>query len=218
MLTIQCANDEAPIELASSFTPEEQRTLRRFAEAQAKLAALTALQKRPRYMEFADDPQVGGVVRWKPEPSDEEIAALLHRLRPFILHREPFSFNTVTSVMKRRLVHPAIRAVFDEERKRYEGIVWQKELRISSGATVINSDEVFTNWLNALEYHRDDERLPTMEALLESSVPGLIYWVMLKMLFEKVQAIANVAEVARVVTGLQPTVQFNGCTLQNGGA
>jgi hypothetical protein len=169
-------------------------------------------------MEVAANPQLGGVVRWKPAPSGEEIDALLHRLRPFILHGEPFSFNNVAALLKRRIAHPSIRCVCDEERARYDGIIWQKQLRINSGATVVNSDEVFKNWLNALEYHRDDERLPSMQALLETSVTGLVDWVMLRMLFEKVQAIAKVAEVARVVIAIQPSVQFNGCTLQNAGA
>ncbi len=88
-------------------------------------------------------------------PPEENILALLHKLRRFILNDEYASYNRVTGILGRKVNNPNIRATIKRQRKIYEGQEFRSQVRITSDGIVINSEEVLFTWLNSFEYHND---------------------------------------------------------------
>jgi hypothetical protein len=206
MLTLKHPNGTTE-QLSVELTTDEVQMLESYGLEQEKLASSAALNRRPYPMEIRADPERGSIVH-APLPSDEELIVLLHRLRPFILNDEPASYNKVSGLLGRSFISQPIRKLLAEERRRYDGRGWQKQLKISSGNTVVNSDEILMKWLNAYEYHRDPEKRADMSSLLATSLPGLVEWAVARMLFDKAKAIENVGVLARVLLGTRSGFRF----------
>ena len=118
-------------------------------------------------MEVRADPEKGPTVHGR-LPSDEDLIVVLHRLRPFILNDEPYSYNRVNGILARAFTQQPLRDVFKEERRRYDGRAWQQQLKITSGSTTLNSDDVVMKWLS---YPGRKNGTATAEEV-DFSVPG----------------------------------------------
>jgi hypothetical protein len=140
-------------------------------------------------------------------PSDDELAALLHRLRPLILSDEPASYHNIAGLLGRRFAHQYLRDLLKEQRRLFDGRNNQDLVRITANETVINCEQTLFDWLNGYEYHRDAakrEKIASLHRLvpLEHSMPILI-----GMLGDKVQAIAQLAGLIAVVLGREQSIQ-----------
>ncbi|MBU0995375.1 MAG: hypothetical protein KJ737_23000 [Proteobacteria bacterium] len=138
-------------------------------------------------------------------PPEDQILALLHRLRPFILKDESTNFYRVCKHLSRRFENQSFRDFIKTIRDRYSGKRMQNFLLISSNDAVINSEETLIMWLNAHEYHKDRNKQAELDHLhqvlpLEAS---RAFFVM--MLYEKVRAISIVANLINVMDGQQET-------------
>lgn len=99
-----------------------------------------------------------GVTSTPTLPDDEEIWAMLMKLRPFVLSNEPHNFHRTRSLLGRRLTHRAFRMQLRDIKNGFSLKTIQQKLRISMGGTHLLSDKVVMDWLNAFEYHRDPEK------------------------------------------------------------
>ncbi len=92
-------------------------------------------------------------------PPEDDIAAFLHRLRPFFLKRdEPTNFHLMITHVSRHLADPTIDEIARHWRSYYDGRESQNIFTISVGGKVLNSDEFFNNYIYAFEYHRNKEK------------------------------------------------------------
>ncbi|MGZ5452539.1 MAG: hypothetical protein ACXWLN_30940 [Thermoanaerobaculia bacterium] len=139
-------------------------------------------------------------------PPPEEIAALLHRLRPLILENEPMNYLKTSNLLKRRFAYPNFRSLLDEQRELFDSRNNQSIVRITANDTVINCEQTVFDWLNSYEYHRDQKKREKIDSLhplipLEHSMPTFM-----SLLGDKVDAIRYLAALIAVMLGLQESV------------
>lgn len=136
-------------------------------------------------------------------PDDDDVAAILHRLRPFVLQNESANFYRTANILSRYLDHADARAMIKTQHDLYSGKDFQQQLKIDwksqSLQAVVNSDETLTKWLNAYEYHRDrpkQQEIEEFHKLLPHGAPRAIF---ISMLLDKIKAIINVAIIIRTL-------------------
>jgi hypothetical protein len=129
------------------------------------------------------------------EPSPDHRAILLHRLRPFLLEREPFSFHRVRGALNRASASDFLRMRLREIKQLYSGEHLRSQVRIEINDLVVNSEVMLDRWLNAFEYHRDEaeaiELIRQHEPIpLDASRP-----IFIGLLVDKCKAILNLAHI-----------------------
>ena len=107
-------------------------------------------------------------------PPDDDVVALLHRLRPLVLTSEQTEFFRVCKIIDRRVRHESIQAELERCRDLFSGKRFQSLVKISvtspaGDAIVLNSEATLQKWLKAYEYHRDDEKRQHLEDLSPAS-------------------------------------------------
>jgi hypothetical protein len=141
-------------------------------------------------------------------PDDDTLSILLHRLRPFILKKEPASFAAASSIIGRRVKNPYVRQLLREQRELYEGRRLQQQMQIVSNDVLVNSEKVLFYWLNSHEYHRDPDKREAIDALFERMPGDLMRGIFVSMLLDKVEAIRNVALLVTVLLVKGEHLQF----------
>ena len=91
-------------------------------------------------------------------PTDDEVAAFLHRLRPFYLQKEALNFNSVSNTIGAHINDPAITQCLREWKRHYDARASSQVFEIAAAGKTLNTEEFVDHYLNALEYHRDPER------------------------------------------------------------
>lgn len=143
-------------------------------------------------------------------PKEDQILALLHRLRPFVLQNEVTNFNRVCNHLSRRFDDVPFKGFIKSIGDFYSGKKIQAIILLKSNDVLINSEEILLKWLNAHEYHRDNEKqkeLETLHKILPLETSRAIF---VMMLYDKVRAITILAHFINVIVGEQETF---GCTL-----
>ena len=139
-------------------------------------------------------------------PTDEEIASLLHRLRPFILAEEPTSYLKVSALLGRRFEYGHFREILKEQRQLFDGRNNQELFQVTSKGAVINSERTLQDWLNGYEYHRDPGRRQRIESLHNLVSIEQSKAIFVGLLSDKVQAIFQLAAVIAVILGRESTI------------
>ena len=134
-------------------------------------------------------------------PDEDSILSLLHLMRRFILNDEGSSYNKVTGIIGRRFDNPSIRSMIKTQRNLYEGKEFQAQIKIKSNGTLINSEEILFDWLNAFEYHSDQTKRKELEKLHELMPFDVSRVAFLTLLTEKVKAIVNIANFIALLMG-----------------
>lgn len=187
-----------------------------FLERFRYLEASAAAQKEPKYMQVGWTEMTSKTVSWSPQLTDDEMAALLHRLKAFVQKTQAFSFERVVGRLKREIMDPMFRGIVDEVIEKFDGREWQSLIRINSGGTPLNTAVMFDEWVNAFEYHQDVRRRDALDAVLNRTIPGLLPWVVLELTFEKVRALRQLAQIARVIAGEREAAEINGYRIVRG--
>lgn len=196
--------------------PGDERVLRRYLADYDRLRACRPLAS-PIPCEVSITPSDdGGATMTANLPSDDDRAILLHRLRPFILEREPASFARVSSLLARRISEPAVRALLSEQRRLWEGRAFASQGLIKLNGRKVDPKRYFSAWLNAEEYHRDVKKALSFASLRQSATFPLFEWVAVNVLLDKVRAVSNVAAVIGVILRESPEFRFGYHRLQVG--
>ena len=166
--------DGTEISHSCSFTPDEWERLEKFATYAEDLTHTTLLSTKGRLAFSLHVGQDG--VRFEPTeiPDSHQVSELLHRMRPFVLTNEDTYFPRVRKILARRLDHPAFQTYLDRQKEIFDGRRCQA-MRVVSHGTLINSTETLDLWLNAYEYHRDDEKRTEFEALHDDVTLPIAY-------------------------------------------
>ena len=141
-------------------------------------------------------------------PDDDTLSILLHKLRPFILKKEPASFAAVSSIIGRGVKNSYVRQLLREQRELFDGRRSQQQMQIVSNDVLVNSEKVLSDWLNSHEYHRDPDKREAIDALFERMPGDLMRGIFVSMLLDKVEAIRNVASLVTVLLVKGERLQF----------
>lgn len=195
-------------EIRGEFSDEEHATLRAFLQQYEDLVQSRPFQERfPCHIEVEASQ---GELRVSVElPSPDDLAILLHRLRPFILENEPASFARVSGLLKKHgRANPHVLQLLRDRQKLYNGQDMQQQIKIRVNDIILNSESMMREWLNSTEYHRDPDRRRAVEGLLQGLPNDLYRGVMVCLLVEKVKAIQSVASLAALMLGNVSELDF----------
>ena len=134
-------------------------------------------------------------------PSDEDIIIVLYKLRPFILNDEYASYNRITGILSRRVSDKNIQDFLKRQRGLYDGKEMISRVQILSEKELLNSDKMLFNWLNAFEYHKDQDKRAEIERLHKFMPLKFTKAIFLMLLSDKVMAIKNVACLVTLMLG-----------------
>lgn len=123
------------------------------------------------------------------EPSEDQRAIILHRLRPLILQDEPYSFDIICSIVNKSSSHEFMRKHLRGIRNMYSGKNLTGLVKISHGDFVLNSDNGFRTWINGFEYHRDPEKVERIFSHGDMLTVEQLRPIFLLMVSEKIKAI-----------------------------
>ncbi len=128
-------------------------------------------------------------------PANDDIAALLHHLRPLVLQSERTHFPKICKLLKRSIGLDAFGVLIDSYRDLFLGKEFYQQISIRSNDTPINSEDTLMAWLNGFEYHRDERKQAVFEDLHKFFPEEVTRGLFVSMLFDKVEAIRRVAEI-----------------------
>ena len=146
------------------FPPEVKSKLVAFTEA-ANALNKTAFAKRNQICTSLHFSRDGRISNTGSLPSDDEIAAFLHRLRPIYLQKEALNYNTISNLLSEHLNVPAITQCLREWKHHYDARASREAFEIAVATKVLNSQDFLDNYLNALEYHRDQDRRKVIDEI-----------------------------------------------------
>lgn len=136
-------------------------------------------------------------------PDMDAVRLLLHKLRPLILKDEPTSFVKMRKLVSERVGDESIRTLLKFYLELYDGRVSRSVVKIMVDGILLNSEEFLQTWLNAHEYHRDEDKQKEI-AELDAAYPeegSRAIW--LSMLVDKCKAIRNLAGIIACIVGRQ---------------
>lgn len=192
-------NKDAVEELPVEISDDDWGRLRSYLEDFDLLAATRMGGHCQIKVRFTFDAQAG----WSYDadlPPEDDIAAFLHRLRPFLLNDEQSNFNRVCNILGRAIRHRGITALLRKQRAEFSGEAFRSQMQLQSNGTVVNTESVLQKWLNGYEYHRDPtlreelRQIHTPDLALDATRPLFV-----SMMIDKAKAIAEVAQVVRLI-------------------
>ncbi|MFA6162880.1 MAG: hypothetical protein WC685_05580 [Methylobacter sp.] len=203
-------NSGEAFEHIAEFTGDEWRQLHDFLMQVADLKSTQFVVKGNGIQLYFDWKEGSEPLLRVKTPSDDEVGAFLHRLRPLILQREPASFNKVSALLKRRLGANIIKPFMRELLEIYEGKRMQGQIEIQSKGSIMNSEKMLVAWLNAYEYHRDRDKQELLETHNHIMLtPEWSRGMFLTLLIEKTNAISYLGTLVEHVLGKRDAFWVN---------
>lgn len=197
--------DNVSVPLAGEFEDSEWAVLLNFVDYTLELDKIQMISLGSKVKLTVSQSEDKPPVFTTELPSDDQLFALMHRIRPFILQREETYFNTVANIMNRRISHDQFREMIKRLKATFQAIKYQSmfQIKVNDGF-LINSEEALQIWLNAFEYHRFQEKREIMEEVFKSFPENASRALFIMMLIEKVRAIRSLAAIVMVITKKQP--------------
>lgn len=113
----------------------------------------------PAQVQIEWTPESGLVLNTPNKPSNAQFGEFLHGLRPFILNNEPHYWPKAFNILRRAIQHPWMREVKKREQGRFEGDDIRQLITVRANGLPLTAKETLHLWLNAFEYHRDDDKV-----------------------------------------------------------
>jgi hypothetical protein len=179
--------------LQASFPEEEWAQLQEFLRCSQELERTQLVSQGTPGLSFGFKIQGEGMIGFANLPHHDHVSALLHRLRPFLLQKERTNFGKVCNILDRRFAAEPMRVDICSIKQLYSGDGTQRLYTLSANDKIINSEDVFTKWLNAYEYHRDKEKQIELDELYSLIPPEIPKAIFISMLNYKSRAIVMVA-------------------------
>lgn len=205
----QDGNNEEVVEL--EFTDNEWETLQDFAKYAAKLEKNSLVQEGiPSSLNINWTAGEGLKVDTK-LPSDEQIDALLMKLRPFLLNDSPANFNRVRNVVLKAANNQRVRNHLDTLQYLYSG-ERQQSLFVAGACPkgqdpkIINSEEMLQIWLNGDRFHQDKDKERILNAMHGIMPPESSIALFLFLITDKVTAILALQRMVALLTGEHDTI------------
>jgi hypothetical protein len=206
-LTVSIAS-AAPKQLKLSFTDDEWRILEDFANFARQVMQLPIVAEgRFNSSMTVKFDQTQGLRMEASLPPWDEVALVLHRLRPLVLAKEPTFLNAVANILARRGDDANWRSMLDGWKQVFAG----KEITNTATITVTtpilkiiaNSEAALELYLNAHEYHRDADKREKIDSLYEVIPEDSSRALFVQLLIDKIRAISHLAGLIDTLAGRQ---------------
>lgn len=185
-VTITDTKTEQTEQLSGDFPDPEWAQLLQYLDASFRLADCRFAETRSQLSLNVSWKQGEQVAFKAGLPPEDDIAAFLLRMRPFILQKEPTYFFKIRKILMQHIALPSARRYLDGLADRYTGkkIPMMIEVSSQAGTLSLTSDEAIKKWLNAFEYHQLPkervELLAMYEVFPENSARVLFLYAMLE--------------------------------------
>ena len=168
---IKATNNEtgAIDEQAGEFADEEWQRLTRYLTNVNRLAACRLAETQSQ-LNWRISGERGEPTRIEATlPPEDDIAAFLHYLSPFVLDQSPVNFMRTRNTVALHITVPSIQRYLKRLKAIYLGkeIPFQIEVGSKVGQLRLDSAEAIDKWLNGLEYHPDAEKREFIQAVYE---------------------------------------------------
>lgn len=130
-------------------------------------------------------------------PPEELVAEFVHRLRPFVLDSEHTFFPRVRNVLHQRLQSSAVRSRLELWKTQFSGELTARTFQVTAGDSIINSDKTLRLWLNAFEYHRDEDKREAMASIYLIIPETACRFYFFDLLVSKAEAVLAMADFIR---------------------
>lgn len=140
-------------------------------------------------------------------PDWNQVIVFLHKFRPILLNDEKTNFYKIHNLLAKNLDHSNFRNSLGVQHERYSGKATQAEFQIRSNKVLLNSEKLLFDWLNAHEYHRDQDKQEFIDSLHQMIPLEVSKVIFLRLLIDKAIASINVADLIRVILGKQQEVE-----------
>jgi hypothetical protein len=137
-------------------------------------------------------------------PQEDEVMAVLHRLRPLVLSKEHASFDRVSGILGRTFKDARFHSVLKQIRVTYD-CAEPDSPRFISNDVALNSRELLFVWLNAHEYHRDLDKQASLEKILGHAPDVFVRQALLMAINGLILGIRALAGLAETVLGRRNT-------------
>src|SRR5947209_3703094 len=130
-----------------AFTAQEAARLKQFVDCASALLRTSIVRRGFRTtldLRYAD----GSLAAEWTRPTDDEMAAYLHRYRPFGLENESTYFYKVVNLLSKKVDSRLFRSSLRELRHMFSGKLMQEtKIKIEANDVMLNSDKFFIDWL-----------------------------------------------------------------------
>jgi len=202
-LTIRQSDGSPEIPLKGSLSDEDVATLEAFIRYTDELDSVRLVKSGFQFSYRVQMDETKTILSAK-HPEDEELMAVLHRLRPLVLSKEHASFERVSGILGRTFKDDRFHAVLKQIRVTYDcaepGLP-----RFISNDVVLNSRDLLFVWLNAYEYHRDLDKQATLEKILGHAPDVFVRQALLMAINGLILGVRALAGLAETVLGRRNT-------------
>ncbi len=189
-ITMKLESTGEVIRITGKIPSEAWATLLRFRdEANEFLADLKECENLNVSFSLKGNPTDGLSAEVRDTVKSRDLAMILHHLRPFLLQNEPLEFNRTVNLLQRYIRHEWMGACFQSLKDLFSGKEFQRQTRITSGELLVNCERTLMTWLNAYEYHRDNDKrrlIKDLDARFPEEFSRSLFVVMV---IEKVKAV-----------------------------
>ncbi|ACN18065.1 hypothetical protein HRM2_p00710 (plasmid) [Desulforapulum autotrophicum HRM2] len=192
-------------EISIAFTEDEMGKLQLYLNSVIELHTTRFVKNGSGVnLNFKWDKDVG--ITWSVKmPHDDDLFGFLHRLRPLILEKEPYNFQKIRKMIERKLknsIPPILPFLLDL----FSGKLMQRQKVMKSNDQIINSEKMLFTWLNAHEYHRDQDKQEFLEELHKIMPLEWSRGVFVNLLIDKAKAIFQLADFVKLILGEQESI------------
>lgn len=169
-VTLSNPRMSSPVVAKGAIPDQEWRRMLAFAQYSRDLRSAALLNRDPPWSyRFAFSEGEGVKAPNMPPPIEVRELAML--LRPFILQDETTYFYKIVNLFDKHFVPAEFREVFEAWRGRFSGRDGQELFRVEFRGIVLNSEEGLRLWLNAYQFHRDEDKRAILSQIEGSAVP-----------------------------------------------
>lgn len=186
------------VECACTFDGEEWALLLRYSELVDRLRATHLLSTPGRIGFSLGFNEEGPFFRTDGAPTNDQVSALLHLMRPFIL-QEATTFKRIKNLLAMNLVDDVFRRYIERQHEIFMGARSMGGVKIVSNDVLVNSERVLHQWLNAEEFHFDDDKHAILESLRDQEFLPKEFTraVFIDMMLDKARAVVELAHLIR---------------------
>jgi hypothetical protein len=140
-------------------------------------------------------------------PTDEQIDAMLMKLRPFLLKKEGTNFNKISTIISQATTSQRVRKHLEALRFLYSGgrlhslfVAGASSNDVPEGK-IINSEDMLQLWLNGYRFHKDKDKQKIVDAMHGIMPPESSVALFLFLITDKVGAILALRRMVNLFVG-----------------
>ncbi len=131
-------------------------------------------------------------------PDKDDLAACLHRLRPFVLSDSDVHFFKIAGIFGKRAARGSlVRKGFKSKGRRFrvDDSLAQLGYKFEVEGYDVVSEEFFMLWMNAEEYHHDNDRRAALDVVSSVLPADVCRGLMMELLRRKIDAVLWLARI-----------------------